>query len=132
MAIISLTSYDNHINSFFQISECMCLTQIQGKNMFIIAKHLNVMVVCLNNVANFMIKNEYGNFCTVTNCRNIVFQHLLSKEIINHLSSWVCIFTSSFILSYNKSSIKNIKHCYDDFASSNKWIVHCKVTACFS
>ncbi len=77
-----------------------------------------------------------------TKCRNedfkAVFQQL-TQEWHDHFSS--CFpFTTSFCgSSYSKTTIANIKHIlcdandlYSNFTTSNKWVAHNHVSACFN
>ncbi len=111
----------------------------------VITKLFHATVVSLDEV-DALPDEAFGNILWgFTKCSNenfkAFFQHLLTQEHIDHLSSCSTIATSSYGFSSSSSepTIYKIKwilcdanDLYNKFATSNKWVVNGSVTACFN
>ncbi len=109
-----------------------------------ITKQLNAAVVSLDK-AGALPNKTYGDIlrgfikCSDEDFKAI-FQHLLTQERIDHFFSCTII-TTSFHGSPSSSepTIAKIKQIlfdanvlYNNFATSNKWVINCPVCACFN
>ncbi len=133
----------NALKNFLKIFESKGLTRIQGENVSVITKQLHAAVVSLDEVGA-LPDETYGDILRgFTKCSNedfkAVFQHLLTQERIDHFSSRSPIATSSYGSPSSEPTIAKIKRIlcdandlYNNFATSNKWVVNCRVTACFN
>ncbi len=126
----------NALKNFLKIFESKGLSHIQGKNVSVITKQLNAAVVSLDEVGA-LPDETYGDILRgFTNCSNedfkAVFQHLLTQDRIDHFSLFSPIATSFYGSPSSEPTISKIKRIlcdasdlYNNFATSNKWVVNC-------
>ncbi len=127
----------NALKNFLKIFESKGLTCIQGKNVSVVTKQLHATVVSLDE-AGALPDETYGNILQgFTKCSNedfkAVFQHHLAQVRTNHffdLSNCIIILWSYGSPS-SEPTISKIKHIlcnandlYNNFETSNKWVVH--------
>ncbi len=131
----------NALKNFLKIFESKVLTWIQSKNVSIITKQLHAAVVSLHEVGALPDETNWNIPWGFTKCSSedfkAVFQHVLTQE--DHFSSLSPIATSSYGSPYSEPTIAKINHIlhdtnnlYNNFATSNKWVVNHRVTACFN
>ncbi len=127
----------NALKNFLKIFENKGLTQIQGKNVSVITKQLHTAMDEVGTLPH----ETYGDILHgFTKCSNgdfkTVFQHLLTQERINHISSNTPITTfhgstsSEPTVSKINQFLYDTNDLYNKFATSNKRVINQCVSAC--